>query len=198
MAQARFSAARKILSAWIVLTVTSLACFTNARAEDDISWKTRIPAQMQVGKQGAVAAQFEIACRDGKGGALSWSLIIAQPDALTTFPLTQFEGPDGIGETRKLAEWSVGDAKNAHARTPISGWYGVDGDGFVLATSRLSAKPSELARFSRLLVESDQARLRLRVQSPKADGDALEANATIGEHHKEIARIITSCLAPMK
>jgi len=162
---------------------------------DDAAWKTRVPAQVHVGTRAPVAAAFEIACRDGKGGALGWSLIIAQPDALTAFPLVDFEGPGGIGEKRVLARWSVGEAKDDRARTSISGWYGVDGDGFVLATSQLTAKPGDLARLSRRLIESTGGTMHLIVQSP-SKGEALSANAQIGDRREAIARILEPCLTP--
>jgi hypothetical protein len=179
-------------------TVASCSSIGIAQSHaDEAAWKTRVPAQLHVGTQAPVAAVFEIACRDGKGGALGWSLIIAHPDALTAFPLVDFEGPGGIGEKRVLAQWSVGEAKNDHARTPISGWYGVDGDGFVLATSQLTAKPAELARLSRRLIESTGGTMHLVVQSP-SKGEALSADAQIGDHREAIAQILEPCLPPAK
>jgi hypothetical protein len=169
-----------------------------ARSDDDASWKARIPAQFHVGAAAPIAAEFEVACRDGKGGALTWSLIIADPDALKTFPLTDFEGPSGIGEKRTLAQWSLGAANGAHAGSPISGWYGVDGDGFVLATSRLSSKPSDLARLSRALIETDQAEVHLVLQPPTPKGDALIAQAEVGDHREAIAKIVKPCLTTVK
>lgn len=155
-----------------------------------------MPAQLQIGTQAPLAAQFEIACRDGKSGALGWSLIIVHPDAPTTFPLGDFEGPGGVGEKRVLAQWSVGDAGESRARTSLSGWYGVDGDGFVLAASQLAAKPADLARLSRALPESADCTVHLVVQSSSTNGDSLNAHTQIGARREAIARVIEPCLPP--
>lgn len=181
----------------LAITVSGCVLGIAQSHADEAAWKTRVPAQLHVGAQAPIAAAFEIACRDGQGGALGWSLIIAQPDALTAFPWVDFEGPGGIGEKRVLAQWSVGEAKNARARTSISGWYGVDGDGFVLATSQLTAKPADLARLSRRLIESTGGTMRLVVQSP-SKGEALSADAQIGDRREAIARILEPCLPPAK
>ncbi|HEY0232926.1 MAG TPA: hypothetical protein VGC55_16895 [Dokdonella sp.] len=194
------SRARRTLAFLLIAMATGAAGrgAAQSRADDD-AWKTRLPAQLHIGTQASVAAQFEIACRDGKGGALGWSLIIAQPDAMNAFPLDDFEGPGGIGEKRVLAQWSVGDgSSDGVARTSISGWYGVDGDGFVLATSQLTAKPADLARLSRALIASAGGMMHLVVQPPEGKGDALNADAQIGDHREAIARILEPCLPPAK
>ena len=167
-------------------------------ADDDASWKMRIPAHAQIGSTPIKGTQFEFACSAGKGGMISIALILPPPEELKSFPLEEFEGPDAVGETHKLAEWSVSGAKQpARARTSISGWRGVDGDGFLLSTARESGKPSELARVAKRFVASDQARLRLVVK-PLKHGEALKVEAPIASHRGAIAKILAPCLAPVK
>jgi hypothetical protein len=156
----------------------------------------RIPAHATVGDTPVADAKFEFVCRTGEGGAFSISLIL--PESVPGFPLEQFEGPDGVGETRDLAEWSVSGApKPARARTSISGWYGVDGDGFLLSKARESAHASDLARLAKQLVASDQARLRLVVKPPR-HGAALKVEAPIAGHREAVAKAIEPCLAGVK
>jgi len=158
----------------------------------------RIPAQTEIGKTPVDGTQFEFACTAGKGGMVSLSVILPAPEELRAFPLEEFEGPDGIGETHDLAEWSVtGGKKPARARTSISGWRGVDGDGFILSRARESARSSDIARLAKRLVSSDQTRLRLVVK-PIKKGEALKVEAPIAGHREAIEKILAPCLAPVK
>lgn len=158
----------------------------------------RIPAHAQIGDAPLPDAKFEFACRSGKGGTLQISVILPPAESVTGFPLNLFEGPDGIGETRDLAEWSVsGAAKPARARTSISGWNGVDGDGFLLAKSRDSNHSSDMARLAKRLLSADGARLRLVVKPP-AHGNALKVEAAVAGHREEIAKALAPCLAAVK
>jgi hypothetical protein len=158
----------------------------------------RIPAHARIGNTPLADAKFEFACSTGEGGMLSIRLILPPPEAVGGFPLELFEGPDGIGETRDLAEWSVsGAAKPARARTTISGWRGVDGDGFLLSKARESAHSSDLARLAKRLTSSEQARLRLVVKPP-AHGNALKVEAPIAGHREAIAKALAPCLATVK
>jgi len=125
-------------------------------------------------------------------------VILPEPESISTFPLEKFEGPEGIGETRDLAEWSVsGGAKPARARTSISGWRGVDGDGFLLSRARESAHSSDIARLVKRFLSSEQARLRLVVKPP-AHGNALKVEAPIAGHRAAIEKALAPCLAPVK
>lgn len=158
----------------------------------------RIPAHARIGNTALADAKFEFACSTGEGGMLSIRLILPPPESVSGYPLELFEGPDGIGETRDLAEWSVsGTPKPARARTSISGWRGVDGDGFLLSKARDSAHSSDLARLAKRLVSSDQARLRLVVKPP-AHGNALKVEATIAGHRDAIAKALAPCIAGVK
>jgi hypothetical protein len=158
----------------------------------------RIPAHAQIGNTALPDAKFEFACRSGKGGTLQISVILPEPESVSGFPLDLFEGPDGIGETRDLAEWSVsGATKPARARTSISGWRGVDGDGFILARARESGHSSDMARLAKRLVGSENARLRLVVKPP-AHGNALKVEAAVAGHREEIAKALALCLATVK
>jgi hypothetical protein len=174
----------------IALAMTSLA---DARSSDP-----RIPAHARVGNTVLADAKFEFACTTGEGGALAISLILPHPEAAKGFPLDRFEGPDGIGETKDLAEWSVsGSAKPARARTSISGWYGVDGDGWIFSRARESAHSSDIARIAKRLLSSENARLRLVVKAP-SHKEALKVEAPIAGHREEVAKALESCLAHVK
>lgn len=177
--------------------LSGLTAFASAAGNDE-PWKMRIPAQSEVGKTPINGTQFEFACTAGKGGMISLSVILPTPEELRAFPLEEFEGPDGIGETHDLAEWSVtGGKKPARARTSISGWRGVDGDGFILSRARESATSSDIARLAKRLVSSDQTRLRLVVK-PIKHGEALKVEAPIAGHREAIEKILAPCLAPVK
>jgi hypothetical protein len=188
----RFVSSRIVVAA--LLGFTSLA----SAAGNDEPWKMRIPAQTEIGTTPVAGTQFEFACTAGKGGMISLSVILPTPEELRAFPLEEFEGPDGIGESHDLAEWSVtGGKKPARARTSISGWRGVDGDGFILSRARDSAASSDIARIAKRLVSSDQTRLRLVVK-PVKKGEALKVEAPIAGHREAIEKILAPCLAPVK
>lgn len=179
--------------------LASLACaIAFAGSATAAAGDPRIPAHARIGNTTLADAKFEFACRDGKGGTLSINLVLPPRESDGLFPFDKFEGPDGIGETHDLAEWSVsGAAKPARARTHISGWYGVDGDGFLFSTARESGHPSDLARLAKRLVSSDQARLRLVVKPP-GHGNALKVEAAIAGHREVIEKALAPCLAPVK
>lgn len=186
---------RRQLGIAAAAAVLGLACATHALAR---SGDPRIPAHAQIGKTVLADAKFEFTCTTGEGGALAISLILPHPDEAKGFPLDRFEGPDGIGETRDLAEWSVsGSAKPARARTSISGWYGVDGDGWIFSRARESARSSDVARIAKQFVSNDAARLRLVVKAP-SHKEALKVEAPIAGHREEVAKALEACLAHAK
>jgi hypothetical protein len=173
------------------------ACIGNLQAAD--AKNPRIPAHATLGKAIIPDAKFEFGCTTGEGGMLQISLILPPPESVAGFPLDRFEGPDGIGEAHDLAEWSVsGGPKPARARTSISGWRGVDGDGFLLAKARESSHSSDIARVAKRLVASEQARLRLVVKPPSAHGAAIKVEAPIAGHREEVAKALAPCLAHVK
>lgn len=169
-------------------------CATAAAAEPALK-KLRIPATVRVGADAVGApAQFELACHGAKDGALSLALILSSPDAIKTFPLTDFEGPDGVGESRDLARWGVdtrGDAVQVSGS--IGGWYGVDGDGFVLARSERAHRAGALATLVAAIGNPDAKRLRLSIAPPK-DGEPLQAQALLDGHQAELAATAKDCL----
>jgi len=175
-----------------------VAASSAANAHADDAWKMRIPAHAQIGSAPIEQAAFEFACTSGKGGAVSLTVVLPAPETLKAFPLDDFEGPGAIGETHKLAEWSVSGSKQpARARTPISGWRGVDGDGFLLSTARESSRPSDIARLAKRLLASDQARLRLVVK-PLKKAEALKVEGAIAGHREAIEKILAPCLKAVK
>jgi len=184
---------------WFVLLASAslVACVGTSSAAD--TKNPRIPAHATIGKTTIADAKFEFGCTTGEGGMLQIALILPPPESVAGFPLDKFEGPDGIGEARDLAEWSVsGSAKPARARTSISGWRGVDGDGFLLAKARESSHSSDLARVAKRFVSSEQGRLRLVVKPPSAHGAAIKVEAPIAGHRDEVAKALAPCLAHVK
>src|SRR5689334_21101507 len=110
----------------ILILVCGLIALSTAHSADKSLKKHRFDAEVHVGNIGLGAAKFELACSAGKGGSLSLSLILLNKDAAKSFALDDFEGPDGVGESRVLAQWGVdtrGPATNLDSN--ISGWYGV-------------------------------------------------------------------------
>ena len=184
---------------WFIVLASAgiAACIGTSHAAD--AKNPRIPAHATIGKTTIADAKFEFSCTTGEGGMLQISLILPPAESIAGFPLDKFEGPDGIGETRDLAEWSVsGGAKPARARTSISGWRGVEGDGFLLAKARESSHSSDLARVAKRLVSSEQARLRLVVKPPSAHGAAIKVEAPIAGHREDVAKALAPCLLHVK
>ena len=181
----------------VLVSAGIAACAGTACAAD--AKNPRIPAHATIGDTAIADAKFEFGCTTGEGGMLQVALILPPPESVAGFPLDRFEGPDGIGETRDLAEWSVsGGPKPARARTSISGWRGVDGDGFVLAKARESGHSSDLARVAKRFVASEEARLRLVVKPPSAHGAAIKVEAPIAGHREDVAKALAPCLAHVK
>ncbi|TDR38746.1 hypothetical protein DFR29_11974 [Tahibacter aquaticus] len=158
--------------------------------------KQRLPAKASVGAQALPGAQFEFSCHPARDGALSISLILAQPDSLKGFALDVFEGPDGAGEQRDLAQWSVdtrGDGINV--KGPISGWYGVDGDGFVLSRAEPNNRAGALHQLGKVLADTQARRLRLAVSPPTA-GAPLQAEVLLDGQQTALAELLKPCLKP--
>jgi hypothetical protein len=171
-----------------------IAFLAPADAVDHGLHKQRIEAEVHVGNTDLGAAKFELACRGGKGGSLSLSLILMQPAAAKVFPLDDFEGPDGAGESRELAQWAV-DTRGAGVTldSVISGWYGVDGDGFLFSTAAIVGKNAALFPFARRLTAADAQRLRLRV-TPARGGEPLQASVLLAGAQAKLAQVAADCL----
>jgi hypothetical protein len=196
-ARSRNRASRAALVGF-AFALATLATSAVAAPADEAPWKVRIPAHARIGTKHVPKAEFEFSCRTGEGGAFSLTLILPPPEDIAGFPLLDFEGPDAAGETHKLAEWSLSGGKQpVRVRSAISGWRGVDGDGFLLSSSRESGHPSDLARLAHALIGTEAARLRLVVKPEKAS-EALKVEATIAEHRAEIDKILAPCLPPAK
>ena len=185
------------MKAWVRLLclVCGLVALSSVQAAEKGLKKYRFDAEVHVGNVGLGEAKFELACSAGKGGSLSLSLIFMRRDAAKSFALDEFEGPDGVGESRALAQWGVdtrGPATNLESN--ISGWYGVDGDGFVLSTAAIQGKSTALPDFVRHLTSADALRLRLSVTPPHG-GDPLQASAALSSAQVELSRVAADCLA---
>jgi hypothetical protein len=156
------------------------------------SGSLRIPAQAQVAQDKVEKVQLELGCVSGKRGGLSFKVVLSE--AAGGFDLAPFEGPGGIGETRPLATWSVQGPQPVTLRGTISGWYGVDGDGFLLASTTFY-EDADLVRLARAFLAAGDEPLRLVVASLEA-GAPLEVEAVAGARHAAIARVLAPCLAP--
>jgi len=157
------------------------------------STRLRIPAQARVGDALVAAAQFEFTCTSGKGGALSVAVVLPPPEAVAEFPLERFEGPDGVGESGKLATWSLLGKRAMKVSSAISGWRGVDGDGFLLASSRDSGRATDLGRLlNRWLRESRQP---LWLELPAPDGNAkLVVTVLPDTRRSQLSSVLAPCL----
>ena len=172
----------------------ALALAASGYAAEPQLRKQRLDAVVHTGDDTGHAAQFELACHGAADGALSLTIVLAMPDAITGFPLTAFEGPDGVGEGRDLATWSVDTrGKSVELRTAISGWYGVDGDGFLLSRSAAWRTAPTVVTFVRALVADDAQRVRLRVDTPDG-GSPLLAEASLAGRQASLAAVAADCV----
>lgn len=154
----------------------------------------RMPAQARIGDTQLPDAKIEFSCTTGKGGALQVAVILPTPEAVAGFPLEAFEGPDGIGETKTLAKWSMLGPNAMEVAGPISGWRGVDGDGFLLASSRRSKTETDLARLLWRWVNDGGQQLWLTVDSP-AGGEKLEVRAMPEGWRTRLGVALSQCFA---
>ncbi|HEY6942719.1 hypothetical protein [Dokdonella sp.] len=154
----------------------------------------RMPAQARVGDTPLADAKLEFSCTTGKGGALQVAAILPAPEAVAGFPLDAFEGPDGVGETKMLAKWSMLGPNAMDVTSPISGWRGVDGDGFLLASARRSNKETDLARLLRRWVADGGQQLWLTVESPQG-GAKLEVRAMPEGYRTRLGVALSQCFA---
>lgn len=165
-------------------------------AGDDHGLRTHgLDAAAHVGPRALGPARLELSCRGGKGGSLALRLVLPAA-AAAAFPLDAFEGPDGVGGSRDLAEWGI-DTRAASTRlsSGIGGWY--DAERFVLATEAIQGRPAgELVGFVRRLVNDDLRRLRLSLAPPRS-GEPLQAEAEIAPADRAALRAAAAdCLVP--
>jgi hypothetical protein len=182
-----------------------LAVFANAScaiakesSTSDVAHESlRIPAQAHVGAAALADAKFEFSCSTGKGGVLQLAVVLPTAESVAAFPFNDFEGPDGIGERKTLARWSVAGSKPAEFAGSISGWYGVDGDGFLFASSQETRKAANLARLLQRWLDAGDQPLTLTVNAPNSDAK-LEAAAESGERLAVIRETLAPCLAAFR
>ncbi len=184
------------------LPLAVLACLSCAIAKEPSKAGTgyrslRIPAQAHAGAAAPMDATFEFSCSTGKGGALQVAVILPKAESVGEFPLDEFEGPGGIGERKTLARWSVPEPTAAEYAGPISGWYGVDGDGFLFASSHESRAVSDLARLLQRWLDAGGPPLVLAVTAPNGDA-RLEAKAEPGERLANLRETLAPCLAQVR
>lgn len=172
-----------------------LTCLAPALAHDGaLLRKQRLAGTAHVGDVQLAPVQFEFRCHPAPDGALSVEVVLAKDDKAGNFPLDRFEGPDGIGGERDLAEWSVDTRGDGlRARGAINGWFGVDGDGFIFGRSQANRKPDAFGALVRAVTEAEAKRLRLSVASP--DGGApLQAELLLDGHQAAIRDTVAGCL----
>ena len=180
----RFRHALPLLA--LVLAATCLHAAPNT--------KLRIPAQARVADARLADAQLEFSCTTGKGGALSVAVVLPAPEAVPGFALERFEGPDGIGEAGKLATWSVLGKHAMRVDGAISGWRGVDGDGFLLTSSRDSGRESDLGRLLKRWLRDVRQPLWLEVRAPEGDAK-LQVTALPDARRAQLSLVLAPCLA---
>lgn len=178
-----------------LLTLVALVSAASAFAQDGaLVRKQRFAGTGHVGEVQLAPVQFEFLCHPAPEGALSIEVVLTKDDKAGAFPLDRFEGPDGVGGERDLAEWSIdtrGDG--VRVRGAINGWYGVDGDGFVFGRSQINRKPDAFGALVRAATESDSKRLRLSVASP--DGGApLQFELPLEGRQAAIRETVNACL----
>ena len=177
---------------WMMVGILAVSAVASA----DGLQKHRLEASVHVGAVDLGPAKFELACSSGAtGGNLSLTIIVMKPDGVKNFPLTDFEGPDGIGGSKDLAEWAVDTrGPSTTLKTGIGGWYGVDGDGFVLSSNGDTGKVSPMADFVRQVLDTKAQRLRLKLTSPKG-GEPLQAAVMLDGAQAALAHTAADCLA---
>lgn len=156
--------------------------------------KQRFAGSAHVGQVQLQPVQFEFACHPAKNGALSVSVVLSKGDSAGGFALDAYEGPDGAGEQGEVAEWSV-DTRGDGLRVqgPISGWYGVDGDGFIVARSQPNAKPGAVGKLVEAVVDPHSKRMRLSVAAP-GKGEPLQAELLLDGQQDAIRAVVAPCL----
>lgn len=165
-----------------------------AAAEGQLLRKQRFVGSAHVGDTQLAGATFEFACHPARDGSLSLSVVLVKSASAAGFPLDRFEGPDGIGEQQDLAEWSI-DTRGDGLRvtSPISGWYGVDGDGFILSRSQANARPDALRSLLRAAIAPEAQRLRLALRPPDG-GAALQAELPLPGKQAAIREAVAACI----
>lgn len=187
---------KSVLASLLLLACASAVAAEGVQGLNQAAIKIRVGAHAQVAGTALESAKGEFLCTTGKDGALSVSVILPEPEAIKGFPLGDFEGPEGIGEKRALATWSLAGEKPT-VKGNISGWYGVDGDGFLLATTSDSANASNFKRLLQRYLDAGTQPLRLVVDSPKK-GAALEVEIALGDRRESVEAIIAPCLKAHK
>ncbi len=188
---------KSVLALLLLLGCASAVAAEGMQGLNQTSIKIRVGAHALVAGTVLESVKAEFLCTTGKDGALSVSVVLPEPEAIKGFPLGDFEGPEGVGEKRALATWSLGGEKTPPVKGKISGWYGVDGDGFLLATTSDSANASNFKRLLRRYLDAATQPLRLVVDSPKK-GAALEVEIGLGDQRESVEAIIAPCLKAHK
>lgn len=175
------------------LLLLTLAC--SATAEDGhLLRKQRFTGSAHVGQVQLQPVQFEFACHPARNGALSISVVLTKGDSAGGFALDAYEGPDGAGEQGDVAEWSVDTRGDGlQVKGPISGWYGVDGDGFIVSRAQPNARPGALGGLVKAVVDAKSRRLRLSVAAP-GKGEPLQAELLLDGQQEAIRQVVAACL----
>jgi hypothetical protein len=177
-----------VLLACAVLTVPAVA------SDGGQLRKQRFPATVHVGDLQLAGARFEVACHPARDGSLSISLVLAKTDTAAGFAQDCFEGPDGIGEQREFARWSVDTRTDGlNVKGPISGWYGVDGDGFIFSRSQPNGRSGALSDLVEAAIAPEARRLRLSIDAPDT-GAALQAELMLDGIQAAIRDVAGACL----
>lgn len=178
----------------LLLLACAVLALPAVASDGDLLRKQRFPATAHVGDLQLAGARFEVACHPAKDGSLSISLVLAKAGSAGSFAQDRFEGPDGIGEQRDLARWSVDTrADGLNVKGPISGWYGVDGDGFIFSRSQPNGRPGALSDLVKAAIAPEARRLRLSIDAPD-EGTALQAELMLDGIQPAIRNVAGACI----
>ena len=156
--------------------------------------KLRIPAQARVADARLADVRLEFTCTTGKGGVLAVAAVLPPPEAVAMFPLERFEGPEGIGQIENLATWSVLGKRAMQVSSSIAGWRGVDGDGFLLESTRDSGRDSDLGRLLKRWLRDVRQPLWLEVRAPEGNAK-LQVTALPDDHRARLSLVLAPCLS---
>lgn len=121
-----------------------------------------------------VPATLELTCTTGKGGAVTWTLKLAQKDTLVGFDFDAFEGPDAPAGARALARLALdGGVLRTGFDTRVNG-YLADVDTFAFAFSAPANAASQAGLLAEAVDATTQA-IRWTVRAPDDSGRAIEA-----------------------
>jgi hypothetical protein len=169
---------RRILAAALALGLAG-----TAGAQDDAGWtasvnenglrRAQATGSARLG-EAVVPATLELTCTTGKGGAVTWTLKLAQKDTLVGFDFDAFEGPDAPVGDRALARLAIeGGVLRTGFDTRVNGYLSDIGT-FAFEFSAPANSASQAGLLAEAVDATTQA-IRWTVRAPDDSGRAIEA-----------------------